>query len=426
MVAFFLCLLSKENGFVYLGIIPLLLYFFTNLSIRKIITSTFPFLAIALLVLIIHKAILGSAFASPPLTIYENSLVGAKDIPEHLATVFTILLFALRLVVYPRTLSWDYSYNHFPVVNLSATNALISIVIHSALLFVAIYLLKRKNIFSFTILFYFITSFITSNLLFKISTTFGERFLFLPVLGFCIALPFFLALLFRVDLKSTQFSKSWKISGLIGIICILYTFKTVSRNKDWKNDITLGASGVLATPNSARAHFEYVNSLGLLINSTSDDEKRMSLARTALKEYGRGLEIYSENIPKDSIYLNKAVLYDVAGNIDSALIMYQNILKTHPNDWKTMNTCGMLLFRKMEYVNAIKYFKNAITINPDFIDAITNAGACYHLLKDYRTAITYYEKVFVLDPADQSILKNISQAYVSLGDTVRAREFSQQ
>lgn len=49
---------------------------------------------------------------------------------------------------------------------------------------------------------------ITSNLFVLIASSFGERFLFTPSLGFCIAVPVLLSRLLKTDLKIIHTSSS--------------------------------------------------------------------------------------------------------------------------------------------------------------------------------------------------------------------------
>ncbi len=191
-VCFFLSVFSKENGYSYLGLMPLALYFFSDTKAKRITLLMLPFLAVSALTLFIRTMVLDSQFATEYISAYDNSLLAATSFSERLATNLTILLHALVLSFFPINLSWDYSYNHFPVVNWSNTLAIISLIIHLALIIYAIAGIKKKNIFSFVILFYFISYFITSNLVVNLGSTFGARFLFTPHWLFVLHCPLLL------------------------------------------------------------------------------------------------------------------------------------------------------------------------------------------------------------------------------------------
>ena len=45
--------------------------------------------------------------------------------------------------------------------------------------------------------------------------------------------------------------------SLFVLIYFAYGYKTITRNEDWRNNMSLYKSGILTSPNSARAHYIY-------------------------------------------------------------------------------------------------------------------------------------------------------------------------
>lgn len=421
-ISFFLCLLCKENGFTFLGLIPLLLYFFTPATFKRIVLLSLPFVAIAGLNLIIRMAVLDSLMLTKSLVLMDNSLIAATNFSDQLATNFTMLLKAFTLLFFPITLSYDYSFNEFPIVSWSSMEALLSLLLYLGLGAIAILGLKKKSIFSFAILFYLISYSLTSNLFFKIGSSFAERFLFAPSLAFCIAFPFLLAFVLKLDLKKVSANNASKLIGTCLVLCLLFSFKTISRNAVWKNNSTLFASGIETAPNSARVHFAYANEFREKVEGSADMFVKQEAAKSAIASYQKGLAIYNKD---ERIYYNMGVVYYNINEIDKASEVYEKALKIKPNYPEALNNMGVIYFNKKEYATAQSYFKRAIQSNSNYTDAYANLGASYHNMGDPRSAIPYFEKAMALSPSN-GIFNNLSMAYGAIGDTAKANYYAAQ
>ncbi len=419
-ITFFLCLLSKENGYAYIGLIPLVLYFFSDSTFKRVVLLTLPFFAIAGLSILIRMNVLDSFFLTGKLTMMENSLLAATTSGDMLATNFTMLFHQLWLLFFPLTLSWDYSFNEFPVVGWNDLKAVLSLLIHLGLLSIAILGLKKKNIFSFIILFYFISSFITSNLVIKIGSSFGERFLFTPSLAFCMGLLFLLAKLFSVDPEKKELPGSSPIFKILAVVFLLYSLKTISRNRDWKDSESLFASGVETSPNSIRTHNLYANSLRQKAASIPDMEQKRELLKTAIDEFQKGLAIY----PNSGTYYELGLIYYSLGDTGSTAEMFKRALQLQPDFVQALNNYGLILFNKKEYVNALGNFKRAVEKDPGHVRALAGVAACYQKLNDYGNAIVYYERAIQLSPANANFSSNLSALYSHMGDTAKANFYS--
>jgi Flp pilus assembly protein TadD len=415
-ITFFLCLMSKESGYSYLALIPLLLYFFSDVSLKKNLLLTLPFVAIAGLSVLIRMNVLDSLFVSQKLTMMENSLMAATNWRDQLATNFTMLLHSLELLFFPVTLSWDYSFNQFPIVGWNDFKAIFSLLIHVGLIIIAVLGFKKKNIFSFTILFYFVSSFITSNLVIKIGSSFGERFLFAPSLAFCIAIIFLLSKIFSFDFKKDKLTGSPIMMLILSVIFLFYSFKTVSRSGDWKDSDALFASGAETSPNSIRAHNLYANSLRLKARAAADTNEKIELLKAAISEFQKSLEIY----PNSGTYYEIGLIYYSVGDTAGTAVMMRKALELNPDFVQALNNYGILLLAKKEYSEALNYFIRATKNDPNHANAFAGAAACYQKLNDVNNAILYYEKAIHINPSNAAFANNLYQLYQSTGDTAKA------
>ena len=83
-----------------------------------------------------------------------------------------------------------------------------------------------------------------SNVFFNVGGTMAERFLFLPSVGYCMALGSLLA-------STGENPACRRYAAAIGLIALVFfSAKTVSRNTAWENDASLALTDVQTMPES--------------------------------------------------------------------------------------------------------------------------------------------------------------------------------
>ncbi|MEI6817530.1 MAG: glycosyltransferase family 39 protein [Bacteroidota bacterium] len=153
-ICFFLALLSKENSITFLAIMPLVLYFFTNANIKKIAIATCAFIGMAVVFFMIRAYVFSTlhplSYDSP----LNNSILAAPDWIGQKATAIFILFRYVLMMIYPASLSYDYSYAYIPIQKISDPLAMFSILFYLGLLIYAILNIRKKSILAFEILFF--------------------------------------------------------------------------------------------------------------------------------------------------------------------------------------------------------------------------------------------------------------------------------
>ena len=190
---YFLSLMSKESSITVLGVLPVMLYFFTKKSVRQIFIMTGVFAFAAFAYLLVRKIVLGEIAGNVDVPPIDNFLVLAKDFDTKTATALEISAKYLRLLFFPHPLSVDYAYNQIPIVTWADYRPLLSSALYLILIVLAAVRFQKKELWVFGIIFYLITISLYTNLFITIGTAFGERLLYLPSLGFCITLVALLA-----------------------------------------------------------------------------------------------------------------------------------------------------------------------------------------------------------------------------------------
>jgi len=392
---FFIALLAKESPLCFVAIVPIMLYFFTNAKPMKLLIAGIPYFIMSVVFVIMRTGFLDKPSATSKVQITENFLVAASGFSQKLGTVLWIQLKYLILLIFPHPLSYDYSYNQVPLVGLTDYKALISLVIISGLLIYAVVNFKRKNIFSFCILFYFLSMSITSNLLVEIGATMGERFLFIPSLAFCIAVVFLIAWVAKVDLRTINLTNSTALTFTVFIISLLYGIKTVARNEDWKNNFTLFTSGVETTPNSWRTQDYLGMEYEKMAVADKDPLAMKKDADEAIGLFRKSIDIYP---PKADAQADLGAVYLLVNNNDSAIAHLEYAVKLNPKLSSAIANIGMVYLRRVDFPQAVNYFLETVSLDSTNILAEFNLAYGYSQVGKYDSAIYYFKRSMALDP----------------------------
>jgi tetratricopeptide (TPR) repeat protein len=411
MISYFLGMCSKESGVTFLAVFPLAMYFFTNAPSRKYFTvmaaMTIP---VVVFVLIRNNVLAGSLKTN--FSVVDNVLVGAHGI-SRLATAIFILLLYLKVIFFPHPLVIDYSYKQIPVIDIGDWRFWLALVVFTGLIFVALRGWKKKDLFSFAILYFIITISIFSNVLITIGTSFGERLMLIPSVAFCLALAVAGTKLFPAvrkiyDSASDFFTSNIKLIGLCMVLVFLYGFKTIDRNKDWVDNYTLFKHDVKISDKSAHMHNYWGNLLSKPDQLDRKDSAVVALTYdTAIVELKKAIEIFPEYA---DCYNQLGLVYYKQKKYKDAYDNYTLAIKYNNTNAVFHNNIGTLFFETQDYQGALKAISKAVELDPHYSDALANLGSTYGTLKDYDNALIYLHRCIKEDP-------NYTNAYFFLSIT---------
>jgi len=198
----------------------------------------------------------------------DNPIARATPIQGFLTGIKVIGRY-LRLLVLPHTLSCDYSYNQIPLFGDGAPwwedlEAWIALGVVGGLLWAAVRLWRTAAPFTWGVMFFFITILPTSNLFFPIGSIMGERFLYLPSIGFCLLAALALRPMGAALARRCIPNEAWRdraALALPAVVVAVFALRAHVRNADWHDDISLWKSAVAACPDSFKTHKGYSNAL---------------------------------------------------------------------------------------------------------------------------------------------------------------------
>lgn len=407
-LVFFLALLSKENAATFLAVIPLSLWFFTNAGAKKIMLSAVPLAAAAAVFLFLRSHFAAGAAASDITEVLNNAFVNAT-LSQKYATISSVLGNYAGLLVLPLTLTHDYYYNQVPLLEWGDPAAFIPLILYVLLFMAAVIGLRNKNAAAFGILYYFITLSVATNILFPIGTAMSERFLFMPSVGYAIALSLLMARAGRLASPRHVTASAYVAAVLCVAVAGAYSYRTIARNPAWKDNLTLFSTDVLNSPNSAKVH----NALGSELLELSGDERDPSRKKTMLEgaraNLKRAVEIYPGYA--EPWFSLGNMYYRQDGNDSLAIACYRKAVEARPGYTDAYKNIGIVSMNARRYDDAMKAFRRIIEIEP------RNEEACYqigmiHLANDrVDSALAYLRQSVELNPSDARALNGLGMLY---------------
>ena len=336
-------------------------------------------------------------------------------------TMSKVIASYIKLLFFPVHLNADY------VVPNTSSPGELSFVLSFLLIVSVIVITYRLFFYSkalfFSILWFFVTLLPVLNII-PIENIMAERYLYIPLVGFCILGGQLLSLIPGSGLKSDILT-SWSFLIIIGIILTGFCWQTCNRAKIWFDDLSLWSTTVIDSPQSSRAH----NNLGVLY-------KKMGFIDAAMKEYNTAIQIrpdYSEahgNIA--NVYMNKglsildkrvlsktfdnlAKAYVDEGHLKNAIAEYKKSIEISPFNETAHFNLGVT-YGKIGLTNEAEIeYKNVIQINDNNPHAHNNLGNIYEDRNLLDNAMAEYKLSASIDQGSAITHNNMGNVYVKKG-----------
>jgi tetratricopeptide (TPR) repeat protein len=134
--------------------------------------------------------------------------------------------------------------------------------------------------------------------------------------------------------------------------------------------------------------------------------------------YSDALELFLRQVEEKSeeqqLYEKIAFCYQQEENYAEALRFYQRAELIERKVW-TLKKIGLCLRRLGRKEEAVDYYLQAGSMDPEDMHTAIMTGHCYLDLHDYETALKYYFRVEYTDPGNLKILRPIAFCYFALG-----------
>jgi tetratricopeptide (TPR) repeat protein len=452
---FFLALTCKENGLLFLGILPLTLYVFRGYDWKPAFRTMLPFAAVSALYFLIRLSILGFQRGHAVQDVLNDPYVNATFIQKY-STIVLVLGNYIQKLLWPADMSFDYSFSQITYVTPANWEFWITFFVNSLILGVGVWLTLRRNAIGWGFLFYLISIFLVSNIPINLGAFMGERLLFQPSLGFILALTLVAYEGLRRLTASPQL-----VSGALVLLALPFTvlgsLRTVERNLDWKDNETLFLHDVNVCPNSAKTN----KAAGeVLIRKArvlpENDPKRLVLLKEAIIYLKKSQSIHPRFT---DAYLDCATAYFLMSNYEDSEAMWRKAKEISPNNkivleyekylseaayvqgvqasagkekdpnsngmaeyyfrkalafqpynHKAWNALGILMYNNGKIDAALEYWNHAVTGKPDEVEYLNNLGGAYFTKKEYLLALKTWERAATIDPKYRNLQESINAA----------------
>ncbi|HQV74962.1 MAG TPA: tetratricopeptide repeat protein [Flavobacteriales bacterium] len=407
---FVLALLSKENGLIFIALLPLTNYFFTPLRLPAAIRRSLPVISVVVLYLVLRVVLLG-ARNNAVQEVMDNPYLFAS-VTEKLASIAVVMLIYLKLMVWPHPLVYDYSFNQVPLHALADPLVWISLAVQVGLLVYAVIGFRRKDPLAWCILFWFGTLFLVCNLVFNVGAPLAERFLYQA------SVPFLIAVVIVLRRVMARLKDNTMLIPALSVLLILITtssgYAIFLRNGDWQSGDHLFIHDVRNAPNSGRARtyagIAYIH----LSDSAATTKDKRAYADSAIVHLTVAERIHPTYMPT---LLNMGLAYYRLDSIETAERWWDKARAVDPNDGKLEQLDAFLFDRYYQgglraglagdLASGRTQLEKAVKYAPLNADAWYNLGGVHYTSGDLDNARNAWAKALELNPAHAQTLQGM-------------------
>jgi len=230
----------------------------------------------------------------------------------------------------------------------------------------------------------------------------ADRYTYIPLLGTFIIVVFYLA-------ELCEKNDLFRISAMTASVVILagFVYLTKYQIKNWKDNVTLFSYTLKVDPQNFFAH----NSLGsaLLLEGKTDE---------AINHF---LEAIKNEPGYYSAHFNLASAYLELGKYQDAVEHYK-LSFIEKEDAGGFNNVGFALLKQKKYDEAEVWFKKAIELDSNLLDARINLANTYRDSGKLEEAIAQYKEILKIKPDSLSIVNQLGLALAKTGKLQDALE----
>ena len=460
-----LALLSKKTAILFFALIPLTLYFFTSIKIKKLlIYIALPIVAYMGFV-VLKFILLKGTVNLREFAFFENPLFFETDFLRRIPFAIYTAGYYIKLLVFPHPLSSYYGYNTIPFADWSYVFVWGSLLFHLAIGIYALLKLSQKSIISYAIIIYLIGVFPFSNIYTPVVGIVGERFVYFASFGFCIALAYLLFIIFKEDVENSH-KKLKNYTTLFKTISVLllvvYSIKTFSRNRVWKDELTLFRNDVNHMKDSYFLNYFTASTLYNQLSTVPFGREKDLMLKESQTHFKTAIEILKEGLEvnKTDYYTMSSlgtIYVNYLNDVDAAIPWFKKSLDINPDydvakyniifcyEKKNMSDSALFFYEKMisdgtkylpvyfqlhelyllkkEFTKAINMNKNILLEYPQEIKLYINLGNAYILNGDTLNGLNYFEAAAAKPPLDYVLLQNVANVFKITGNNTKAIQY---
>jgi tetratricopeptide (TPR) repeat protein len=400
-VSYALAVLCKESA-VTLPLFTLAYSFFLGGSSRSAVKKLdVPMLMVFAAIAAVYAGIRYSIFGAVGPVMGGDFFYGYSRYSVAL-TMLKVASYYLLLLSFPAKLKAHYDFGDF-----SVPSGLLEFKVILAILFLGaiVYLIARSwnsnRTLSFGLLIFFLGLVPVSNIIIEIESLAAERFLYIPSIGYCLALASVIAMISDERGGKGLLVRLGLRRSVLILISVFYVWITIERNELWGDEYRFFNRMVRESPNYADGHV----SLGTALMANGDISAALEQFRIASVKKAYNAEAYS----------NMGAAYAMLGNRDEAQVWLRKALEINPALDKARYNLGTILKDKGDAEAAYKEFAKAVRANQYNIHAALELGMILEKSRKYDKAREMYERYLRYVPDDSKVQVRLACTFASTG-----------
>ncbi len=269
----------------------------------------------------------------------------------------------------------------------------------------------------------------------------AERYLYLPSLGFCWLMGWLLSEISRA-------MGGRKFAVLMAGLLTAYSWRTVTRNFDWRSEVPFYQKSIAMAPGIAELHLllgeaylrremlpqalqetivaaamkpdyvEAANNLEQIYSAMKQPAEAAAQYRLAVED-ARKLGVKTA---LERIYNNLARETNLLGKTDDAILLYRQAIQINPRFAAGYNNLGYLFLERGQYREAETELRQAMELEPELPQAASNLGLLYLRVGNLALAERYLNDALRLEPRSGETCARLGELAMARGD--RAQAFS--
>ncbi len=267
---------------------------------------------------------------------------------------------------------------------------------------------RKKILFSFSVVFYFITIAPSSSIIPRTVTMLMYR-TYLPIIGFCIFCGYLMRMLMqKCSKKIVQFC----LASLYFLILVVICGITIYQNNLYNSNINLWKRVNEKFPDNPVSYF---NIGTFLLKSNQIDEAIYNLEKSIELE-----KLYAK------AHFHLGLAYQMKGMTEDAIKEYKTALSIKPYSMLMDVNFGIYLnlgnayFEKKDFTNAANYYNKYIIEYRARPDVLNNLYHAYKAGGDYSNALSIINRAIMMDGENILYLLNRADLLVEMGEWERA------
>ncbi|MFT6167300.1 MAG: hypothetical protein ACJAV5_000174 [Vicingaceae bacterium] len=326
----------------------------------------------------------------------ENTLVANHSSAQRLATGLLTLGEYLRLMIYPKELSFYYGYAKINTTDFSDLRVWTSILLHLALFLLLIFTFQKHALISVGLLWYLASIFIFSNIPVLVAGMVGERLSFTASLGFCMLIGGII----NWAKPDFNFKRIKGVEVLSILVLLALGSRTFVRNQQWESATKLMSNDIKHLDNSAQAN--YLLAIHTVKEAERGPQVDIKKVNQSIRYFKNAIEIYPKYY---NFYFDLGRAYLVASEYKLAKQNFIAANELEPNALLGLFELAKVSFTLREYAEVTRYFKLYVTQSKSNPIVYELAAYSTYYMDDFQESIRITEAGLSEFPNNEALTK---------------------